>query len=179
MQQAKRLAHSTQSNQNFALAKWKKQNKSLITWLPSAWRWNGFCADKSAEESSTLWDTKRLNANAKQWSISFSVANNETLAQHQCLYWAYWSAEMSYLDRRSFSQRAAPSYRRRAAIWRLHLRERKKERKRQRVLPLHSPNPPSITQCGDIAEDKFTFLSYCHPSPPPCPPPSTILLCCC
>lgn len=90
--------------------------------------------------------------------------NNETLAQHQCLYWAFWSAEMTYLEKRSFSNSAAPSYRRGAAIGRLHLQ--KKGKGKTTSLPLHSPNPPSITQRGDIAEDKFTFLSYCHQPPP-------------
>lgn len=42
---------------------------------------------------------------------------------------------------------------------------------RQRVCLCIHPNPPSNTQCVDIAKDKFTFLSYCHPSSPPHPPP--------
>lgn len=36
-----------------------------------------------------------------------------------------------------------------------------KKRKRRNFPFLHPPNLLSITQCSDIAEDKFTFLVYC------------------
>lgn len=55
---------------------------------------------------------------------------------------------------RSFSNRAAPSYLRRAVICRLNQEEKRKEKS---SLPLHFPNSPSVTQSGDIAEDKLHF----------------------